>query len=313
MASPAAPISLAYHYCGVDSFQKIVESGQFHLGNVSFMNDYMEVEWFKSISLAVLEQERARITSHEHAAYRAHALQSGQHAELSSPYISSNHSYFYQELAAWLLRPEFDHVYCACFSKKADHLSQWRGYADDARGVCLGFDLAAVDAETPMSRISEVIYDEGKQREAAKGTILYWLERIDGSVIDAMTKGASAVSSMRHHASEFKNPAFTDENEIRLIANVTMHGNGIDWTVNSGNLPHGLPSEFNFKYMGGRLVPYVQIPFPRDAIREVWLGPRFGNEIDEGAVRLFLSKHGAPAANNIRRSRASYRGNGNPA
>jgi hypothetical protein len=60
-----------------------------------------------------------------------------------------------------------------------------------------------------------------------------------------------------------------------------------------------------FRERRGTLIPYVEIDLPLESFRELWLGPRIGDQLDESALRLFLSKHKIDVE--IHRSRASYR------
>ena len=36
-------------------------------------------------------------------------------------------------------------AYIACFSESDDYLAQWRGYADNGRGVAIGFDVETIE------------------------------------------------------------------------------------------------------------------------------------------------------------------------
>ncbi|WP_303543379.1 hypothetical protein [Sphingomonas natans] len=49
------------------------------------------------------------------------------------------------------------HPVIACFSKRPDVLSQWRGYADDARGWSIGFSGRAVNS-MPVTLL-DVVYE----------------------------------------------------------------------------------------------------------------------------------------------------------
>jgi hypothetical protein len=293
---------IAYHYCSLHTLTEIVKNGSFHMSNAFTMNDYKEVEWFKSIGRSVLEAERDRITGQKQAAGDPPP------GTIRLPATSPALEYFHARLFNSLAKPAFDHVYCGCFSEPADDLSQWRGYADAARGVSIGIDLNAVVAANESNchdlRIENVNYNEGKQREVAQGVITDWAVKVGDDIVGGMTKAAFAYSSLRRLAPVFKNPAFSSEREIRLIAQTTAHGD-FDASVYDAGLLNGLPSDVDFRQRNGKLIPYVQVRLPLDAIHHVWLGPRFGGVIDEGAVRLLLSKHKIDAQ--LQRSKASYR------
>lgn len=58
---------------------------------------------------------------------------------------------------------EDEHPYIACFSKEGDVLSQWRSYADDSRGVSIGFDLNKL-IENSNLKLKEVSYSVDEQK-----------------------------------------------------------------------------------------------------------------------------------------------------
>ena len=112
--------------------------------------------------------------------------------------------------------------------------------------------------------------------------------------------------SMRHRAPEFKNPFFTAEREIRLVANTSAHGSSLDKSQYNSALMHGLPGEIDFKERDGKAIPFVKWTLPPGAITAVMVGPRFGIEFEQDALQLFLTKYDIHAP--LTRSRGSYRG-----
>lgn len=293
---------LAYHYCDLESFTAIVESETFRLSNVFFMNDYMEVAWFKSICQRALKEEYDRITESEHR------VEVRTSSSSSARVISGPYTQFCSSLQSSLSQNAFDHVYCGCFSKKADDLSQWRGYADDARGVCVGVDLDAVEESnnkaTAMTQ-AVVEYDERKQLEEARSLILECAREIGKPQVDGFWAATKAAMVMRHLAPRFKNPAFASEEEVRLVAQVSQTGSGIDMTKYDAAMFENFPSGLDIIAKRGKLVPFVQIRFPKTAIQRVGLGPRFGGSIDRDSMKLYLSQQGVTAE--LYTSRASFR------
>ena len=46
-------------------------------------------------------------------------------------------------------------TYAICFSERGDSLSQWRGYADDGSGVCIGFRADRISGMLGKNRESK--------------------------------------------------------------------------------------------------------------------------------------------------------------
>ncbi len=268
-----------YHYCSTSALRSIVESGRFRLGNVFFMNDYTEVEWFMEICRRVIK------TGCYQAAFR-------------------------KNLLGLLSRP-FDHIYCGCFSEAQDDLSQWRGYADDGRGVAIGVDLNVIleknkgDGNNSLE-LRYVEYDESTTREEAEKVIQNHVAIDPKDPSPGSSEADFAFMSLRYLAPIFKNPAFCNEQEIRLIC---RDSRDIDDLCPRDKYQESrvkrLGSEIKFSDRRGKLVPYVSFELPCKAVEEVWLGPQFGDKRDESALRLFLTSHGINAK--LRRSEAPYR------
>jgi hypothetical protein len=110
----------------------------------------------------------------------------------------------------------------------------------------------------------------------------------------------------------YKNPAFREEREIRLV-----HACGLDRERKSivalgarGALGERVsdPLKTHFRVGNGVLIPYVILDYSSGGkvspIREVVLGPR--NENEELNIEVFLNTVGVPNVT-IRRSKAPYR------
>ena len=142
-------MNICYHYTTLRALHEIVRSQSFHLGSVLFMNDYMELEGFLGICRSVAEEARNRLMNREPVGHSEHPSA----IETVTSSLSSDNSisllYYYDHLVTSLLKLRFDHIYCGCFSHENDDLSQWRGYADNARGVCIGIDLDVVKGANP--------------------------------------------------------------------------------------------------------------------------------------------------------------------
>ena len=119
--------TICYHYCGLDKFVSIVRHKKLRLGNLFHMNDAKEVSWFFDI-----------------ASKRIDDLLAGPEDDGGSSSSIGWHQNALVKLGSLIKGQRFYHVYAACFSTRKDDLSQWRGYADDGRGVTLGIDLEEV-------------------------------------------------------------------------------------------------------------------------------------------------------------------------
>ena len=291
--------AIRYHYCSLPKLVAIIRCKTMRLGNLFYMNDSMEVSWFFDLARRRIEQYLGGI--------KEDRLDNSEEDDKEG----------LVELLSLLEKRRFDHIYAACFSSEMDDLSQWRGYADDGRGVTLGIDLVQLTEFTkrtaPTLELMSVSYQEARQKEAVE-ELLEPMFATELSESSSSSSGSGATRAVRvfrrfaHFAPGFKNPAFSAERESRLVVRTRVPLDSDEppdqWS------PHwfeGFPSPIEFYEHNGRLVPFTKVNLPVEVIRSVGLGPRFGGYENEIALRLFLGKR-LPSANvEVYRSQASYR------
>lgn len=111
----AAPRQL-YHYTTASGMLGILRSGQLWATNISYLNDYSEVQY----GYEVLREAAAELKPA---------------GELSS-------SFFAELFTAPTDVSDPSEVYVSCFCEEPDILSQWRAYGDET-GYCIGMHLDA--------------------------------------------------------------------------------------------------------------------------------------------------------------------------
>lgn len=274
---------MLYHYCSVDSFFKIIESKSLWLSDINHMNDYREVRWAHEKILRSLRQ-----LDKDHGE---------GHAQLLLEHLRLNHTM---------------HFICS-FSCEGDLLSQWRAYAMDGTGIAIGFTdhglpraahLPHCNANPELSvGIYEVVYDEANQQAAIDSTLEKFMDRMNTE--DGAERGEAlpgAVYILGGTSVLFKNPAFAEEREWRLVHTplITDGPGGI--RVDSAI------SQLRHRVSGGRIVPYFEYDFSSklddDLIAEVVIGPKC--PVTQYDLEMFLQVNGIRNAQ-IKRSSASYR------
>lgn len=105
---------VVYHYCSVDTFFNIIKNSSMWLSDISKSNDYQEcVRCREFVNKGMEEYLRDDVE-----ALKAWGIW----------YENGVHSNFLMK------------TFCVCFSESKDKLSQWRGYAQDGKGIAIGFD-----------------------------------------------------------------------------------------------------------------------------------------------------------------------------
>lgn len=287
----SAESGLIYHYCSVETLLAILKFKTIRFGESSKMNDGEEIKWAKNLMADTLKRLHDRDD-----------LPDGVPA-LPKKFLDKIETKFdYHD--------QITKHFFACFSEAGDSLSQWRAYADDARGFSIGFDPACIDIPASLMQIE---YDPEIQSEYLIKAIskVYELSkkedyndaRLNVDVLQIYAKSAF-----------FKNPAFADEKEIR-----SHHLAGF-WRTNKEDhrgihVPGGYvdgkdagAGQVEFRAHNGHLVPFIDFNFQLDsecAIKEIWLGPR--NPNDEMDVEAMLGTLGYREVS-IKRAGSAYRG-----
>jgi hypothetical protein len=272
---PLPPV--VYHYCGQATALAMLESGCVWLNNQRGMNDPQDTAW--AIPHIQMHLNRRVDTKNLDAPEAVRVREFWNAFSINTP-----------------------DVYVSSFSQSGDILSQWRAYADDGAGFALGFDPLAfgvhqmqvpqLSAEADRTvGMTKVVYDDSK------------LEDIFSPFFDALVAGQvpvdGAVIIIRGIMMLFKNPAYREESEWRIIYSPTVAE-----SANNEIQVFGKYQEMFFRQTKYGIFPYFKLPFKIPAIKEIVLGPK--NRTPLELVKLWLLKHGHVGAE-VKKSRASYR------
>lgn len=137
-----------YHYCSTESFYKIISNKEIWLTSLSLSSDSMEGQLVKHLLVEMAQKDGL---DEEHVKRLQEA--------------SANINLFIDGLGF-------------CLSEKKDLLSQWRGYANDAYGVSIGFSKEYIELLADSYRdeqiysfaLAKVIYEPTEQEQAIKPT-----------------------------------------------------------------------------------------------------------------------------------------------
>jgi len=280
-----------YHYCSTDAFFNIVTSKSVWLSSLTASNDSEEGKWL------------ARVVRRICLANDLDPI----HADLVEDHVKR-----LQEKVGCL---------GFCLSEDGDMLSQWRGYANDAAGISIGFPIEGFDqmfresAGRSTVSLRKVAYTQDEQdalvASVVKEALQHATDAFQGPTLLGFDpeKHASyddALAAHKQSKSEFtekllglygalyrvKNPAFSEEREWRLT---TDHFS--DWNSDP----------VSFRVRGEQIVPYRPVAFPQSygtaMIKEVILGPK--NPTPVAVVSQFLLANRIRCT--VRTSEATYR------
>ncbi len=266
---------LLYHYCSAATLQAILTNRSLRLCDLATMNDSMELAWGAKLLAEALEEEQMR--------------------DLVKTSVPIN------EFVASFL--DAFRVLACCFSTKRDQLSQWRAYADNGAGFCIGISSSLL--RSMKGGKLRVCYDEPDQRRLLSGALEKGLmNSIEGGILQE-GKFKSQLLSLIFDLAGMKNPAFKEESEVRWTHLIAVEDEG---GIERLRFPKQIKNAPKIKYLmrGSMPTPYVDVELPKgqDAIKEVWIGPRAG--VGERQIQMMLGTLGFGSAK-VMTSTASYR------
>lgn len=244
-----------YHYTNLSGFFNIIKNKKLWLSASNNLNDHYEVTWFIN---------------------KIHAKPEKVVTDKNEDLINS----------FWQMLNVYSHIpYICSFSKNGDLLSQWRAYADDGHGIAIGFnkDYFNFEINMPFSSsnkninigIPEVIYNEKHQNELIDEQIVELLKyQSSDEACDFINNSVRRLISLSFIC---KNPAFSEESEIRIIHTPMVlgfnDGKPIGHTIIQGGI-----SEMQHRVSGKMITSYFELDFTRvdniSPIQEIILGPK---------------------------------------
>jgi len=311
-----------YHYCSLDTFYKIVSRKSIRLSDLNKTNDYMEKRWILKVLPKALVTEfidrKINIDLWEKYWYE-------DGVESHMAYLNA-----FMKETVYSSSP----ILISCFSKVGDKLSQWRAYGDDGYGVSIGFNYKKLKKLKSKSRnldIKNVIYKDTKQIQEIRKYIYSTIQYMEGLFEDDLFKQTDnfneyfteeftafcevLVDYMEYVSCYFKNPAFIEEEEVRIIYSPP---------INTDFSDEDLKPYFNEPVKVGKyrldpiryytknkqLVAYTDVYFDElvaeDIISEIVLGPK--SKLTKADVFFFLvSNDFNPDEIKISKSKATYR------
>jgi Protein of unknown function (DUF2971) len=314
---------VVYHYTDANALLCILKDCAIRATDFRHLNDTQEIKYGWSEFLETLGHGR------------------DEPSEFSDAYAAQLLSI--NDAGAENLESLGDSVFVACFSERPDDLNQWRSYADDGRGVALGFDLEKISMvkvpyyyHTPAG-LAPVIAENTKEqiewgsflqkvsyghvaREKAISHALWKIEQHCGpnSENSFETKVANSIGLISHTLSDLaliKDAGFESEREWRLT--IREHFGYASAPIMSAFSKLGiepfargplmtLKVEFAKGGPGG-IKPHTSLGFDKSALVEVVVGPNLLDKPLGSATLTRVLLHHGFLDTKVGVSRLSYR------
>lgn len=217
---------IIYHYASLQSFLSIIENQSLFCTNINYLNDKKEYQHGIDQILKVVKK-----------------LQEENFYKIILDNFNDHIDIFYKKQR-----------YVSCFSKEGDMLSQWRAYANQGKGVSIGFDLNNFESSVhQLLTGSQVLYDEELQLKSIENImkiIINNFEEIKEKVnwddygYERMVQ-LTIIDFLEAIIPTYKSMSFSEEKEFRFQYNV------------DGNVVKKEYEEIHFRTTESMLVPYI--------------------------------------------------------
>lgn len=198
---------IVYHYCSLETFISIIKNSTIRLSHVTKSNDVEELKYIIPFLKIALKKSIKYYNELEEFEYSLDP-------EMADRVVDA---YF---------NDDSREVYVCCFSETTELVDQWARYADQSKGVAIGFstdNLVKLQTLNTNYAFGKIIYD-------AKYVITELCDIIDEEYQNKKTINAlnittyenvinNIVKTILEYSSLYKNPAFKQEREWRLIYN----------------------------------------------------------------------------------------------
>jgi len=202
-----------YHYCSLPTFQKIIEGRSIWLSDISKSNDFMELVW--------VYKELKKYCKELQLKYLKSQIEKYKIGESVPKYDSEDHKKELLLIEDNLTSPQYD-TYAFCLSEVKDQLSQWRGYADDGNGICIGFNMEYFNCmnkdsvSTNEFLLRKVNYGEKEFMAFIESQSILGNYSNDKSSAENYRIVENALQTIHTYEAFYKNPAFIEEYEWRI-------------------------------------------------------------------------------------------------
>lgn len=239
--------AILYHYCNLEAFLNIVQNSTIWLSDISKSNDLSELSFCK---------DKIDLKIKQYLAGNKKALKAWEAGREMALNIN-----------------EYSAIYVICFTENRDLLSQWRNYADDAKGIAIGFSKSMFEqlsaSSTPYGlSLCKVLYDEIEQEKIINPIVEETIQKMSDKGVGKAALELDGEYCMKYPIC--KQNGFFEEKEWRIIVNSAPN--------KKVNLNKSISiSEAHYRIRNDQLVSYLEMDFSKmkqQAIKEIWIGPK---------------------------------------
>lgn len=275
--------NLLYYYCSMNTFTSIIKSKTIWLRNLLSMNDPNEL-FLCNVNIAQQLFLRYKKRPFEFT------YAGKQNEEAMQIYLQPA-SFIFSSGSNGINSNLF---FAVCMSEKEDSLSQWRMYADNGKGVCLGFDKSKIisytknnpddyqlqkieyyeNIESVIDKVCEIIFEKIREIYNTKneGQLLKFISDVYTYTMPEWSK--------------YKTIDYSDEKETRLV--YKKHAQSVFMNIDASKIEHEFLLDLDWALLNDNLDLHTQLNISDLGLSTITLGPL--NNTSKGILNILLAK-----------------------
>ena len=243
-----------YHYTSIPVLYSILRNKELWFGNTARMNDKEEITFFIKNMEEELKQDKSLKTK-----------------KIKDIFNEINN------------RLQDEYPYAMCLSLLNDDVAQWERYADNAKGIEIGFNFNNLKDLLKGQNVifNEVFYEENVKSHEHYNYLKEYI--LDGNFSNGFSNIDELIDNFLACSYLYKHPSFKSEKEFRIVTLWRRIPNfsEISCELNNGQIKQVLKVNIE------KLCNHRKIDF-EDLIDEIVIGPR--SLQSEKELKLFLKE-----------------------
>lgn len=268
-----------FHYTDAGGLLGILRDSKLWASDLRFLNDAQEAIYALELFKSALGDLRNPALEESHPSHQY------------SEEFGRTFEGYKRGVADELGSPKFP-VYVTCFCESGDLLSQWRAYGTD-HGYTIEFNAEAIESaaeEIPGYHPDRMLMAVRYGREAAVQVLSTALQNVlsDTNLGHVGVHAHYMALRLTAMLAAVKHPGFSEEREWRTVIPFESYEAYARMESPERNLTR-------FRSSSIAIVPYIEIPFPREAVVRIRVGPGRHADIRQQGVQRLLDSRGYQA------------------
>lgn len=189
-------------------------------------------------------------------------------------------------------------TFVCCFCRNGDSLNMWRSYSNINTGYAVGLynfrmkSTTKKDVFTPSNdEIADfdwfdIIYDDNEKREKIRTEISHELSNLKAcNLLDKQNSTKALQYKLLQYKYCFKHSCFASEAEVRCVVSIPR---------DKDKFKDKNHYKIQYRNRNGMIVPYLIVPFPKEALHSIVVAPTAPEMAEEG-IQSYLMDFNAKA------------------